>query len=180
MVFAAVGLCILVVWSQHNVAFGAKGKGKRKKSSIDVLFSPDGGCTDRIVKEISRAKETVRVQAFFFTSEPIADALVEARERGIEVIAIFDKSQEKQRYSRLRILRRGGVTVRIDAEHATANNKIILIDDRTIITGSLNFTKAAEEKNAENLLIIKGYPQLFTKYLTNFENHLEHSRGYSG
>ncbi|MCG8409468.1 MAG: phospholipase D family protein [Phycisphaerales bacterium] len=176
--FLAVGLCICAVWSQA-AALGPKGKGKSKKD-IDVLFSPNGGCTARIVKEIGRAKDAIRLQAFFFTSEPIADALVDAHERGVRVVAIFDKSQEKQRYSRLRILRRAGITVKIDAKHATANNKIILIDNKTIMTGSLNFTKAAEEKNAENLLIIKGYPRLFAEYLDNFERHLEHSRDYSG
>jgi phosphatidylserine/phosphatidylglycerophosphate/cardiolipin synthase-like enzyme len=67
----------------------------------------------------------------------------------------------------------------IDAEHAIAHNKLILIDYDTVITGSFNFTKAAEERNAENLLILRGDADLAAKYRANFELHLSHSRRYS-
>jgi phosphatidylserine/phosphatidylglycerophosphate/cardiolipin synthase-like enzyme len=93
-----------------------------------------------------------------------------------EVLA--DSSQEKMTYGRLPVLRREGVSIRIDHKHKTANNKIILIDDRTIITGSYNYTKAAEEQNAENLLIIKGYRGLFSKYDENYERLRADSRMY--
>lgn len=151
---------------------------KRKKAKIAAMFSPDGGCSDRIVQEIGRAKETVRVQMYMFTSKPIAQAIIDAQKRGVDCVVIADKSQEKMTYGRLPVLRRGGVKVLIDDKHRTANNKILLIDDRTIITGSFNYTKAAEEQNAENILIIKNHKKLFAKYLANFEAHREHSRAY--
>jgi phosphatidylserine/phosphatidylglycerophosphate/cardiolipin synthase-like enzyme len=137
--------------------------------SIDVLFSPGGGCTDRILDEIGRAERRVFIQAYFFTSKPITDALIAAKKRGVECILIADKSQEKMTYGRLPVLARAGVRVLIDDKHAVANSKIILIDDETIFTGSLNFTKAAEDENAENL---------FSRYLSNFEEHRAHSRAY--
>ncbi len=176
---SSISLILAVVfvysWSiQSSVAIAPKGK--EKKTQIDVLFSPKGGCANRIIEEIDNARKTIRVQMYFFTSEPIADALIEAKERGIEVQVILDDSQQKAKYGRWRVLRRDGVTVSFDGEHATANNKIILIDRRTIITGSYNYTKAAEEKNAENVLIIRHAPKLFDKYLENFEKHSEHAR----
>ncbi len=104
--------------------------------------------------------------------------LSKARKRGVECQVIADKSQEKQTYGRLPVLRRDGVSILIDGEHATANNKIMLIDDTTIITGSFNYTRKAEDENAENILIIKGYRRLFDKYLANYQHHKEHTRKY--
>lgn len=151
----------------------------RKPCTIDVLFSPDGGCEDRIIEEIDGAKKAIRVQMYFFTSKPIADALIDARKRGVKVEVILDSSQEKMTYGRFRVLRRAGISVYFDGDHATANNKIMLIDRRTVITGSYNFTKAAEEKNAENVLILKGDADVLDHYLDNFRTHRGHSSKYS-
>ncbi|NMW20140.1 MAG: hypothetical protein HKK67_00580 [Chlorobiaceae bacterium] len=68
----------------------------------------------------------------------------------------------------------------IDAVHAIAHNKIIIIDRSTLLTGSFNFTKAAEEKNAENLLILKGNKRLVDRYVQNFIEHKGYSEIYAG
>jgi phosphatidylserine/phosphatidylglycerophosphate/cardiolipin synthase-like enzyme len=65
------------------------------------------------------------------------------------------------------------------AHHAIAHNKIIVIDGETVLTGSFNFTKAAQEKNAENLLMIRD-PTLAAQYTTNWEVHRQHSQPYVG
>lgn len=75
-------------------------------------------------------------------------------------------------------LSNAGVPVLIDSKHAIAHNKVIILDRSVLITGSFNFTKAAEEKNAENLLIIKGNQKLVSEYLKNFEAHKGHSVQY--
>ena len=72
-----------------------------------------------------------------------------------------------------------GVTTYIDSRHAISHNKIIIIDKETVITGSFNFTKAAEEKNAENLLIIRN-KKLAEAYIDNWNKHKEHSGKYEG
>ena len=72
-----------------------------------------------------------------------------------------------------------GIHTLIDAEHAIAHNKIMIIDKETVITGSFNFTKAAEEKNAENLLILKS-KELAKLYIDNWNKHKKHSRDYKG
>ena len=66
---------------------------------IEVFFSPKGGCTEAVVKELNAAKETVLVQAYSFTSAPIAKALLEAHKRGVKVQVILDKSQRTEKYS---------------------------------------------------------------------------------
>ena len=68
----------------------------------------------------------------------------------------------------------------IDSKHAIAHNKIMIIDRNTLITGSFNFTKSAEESNAENLLILKGNKTLVARYIENFEMHKGHSEEYVG
>src|SRR5271156_1596190 len=67
--------------------------------SVEVFFSPNGGCTEAIVRELNRAKQPVRVQAYSFTSVPIAKALVNAPRRGVNVQVILDETQRSERYS---------------------------------------------------------------------------------
>ncbi|MHB9148248.1 MAG: phospholipase D family nuclease [Candidatus Amoebophilus sp.] len=117
--------------------------------TIDAYFSPRGGATEAIVKEINSAKSEILIQAYSFTSKPIAKALVDARKRGIKIEAVLDKSQRREKYTSADFVAHAGIPTYIDSAHAIAHNKIIIIDRSTLITGSFNFTKAAEEKNAE-------------------------------
>ena len=148
--------------------------------SIRLYFSPNGGGTEAIISEIRHARAEVLVQAYSFTSAPIAKALLDARKRGVKVTVILDKSQRKASYSAADFLRNSGVATYIDGKHAIAHNKIMIIDRECVITGSFNFTKAAEEKNAENILVIRGNPDLTSKYIGNFDWHLRHSEAYEG
>ncbi len=148
------------------------------KPATKVLFSPHGGCTDTVVKEIRDARTSIRIQAYSFTSQMIAKAIIDAQRRGVKVQAILDKSNRTARYSAATFLKNQGAEVRIDARHAIAHNKIIIIDDQTIITGSFNFTKAAEESNAENLLVLRDQPDIARQYVANWTKHYEHSEPY--
>lgn len=148
--------------------------------SIEVRFSPDGGATDAIVREIGSARSEVLVQAYSFTSAPIAKALLSAHKRGLKVRVVLDRSQRTQQYSEADFLHNAGIPTRIDARHAIAHNKIMILDRATVITGSFNFTKAAESRNAENLLVIRNAPRLTGRYLANFDAHHDHSEEYEG
>ena len=125
------GLAGALVFFAVPLTFGQPEDGGRIRRSnevvLDVVFSPGGGCQDRISEEIGNATESVRLQAFYYTSKPITDALIKARKRGVDVTVVLDKSQEKQTYGKWRLLARAGVPVYFDARHATANNKIVLI-----------------------------------------------------
>ncbi|MBU2054387.1 MAG: phospholipase D family protein [Proteobacteria bacterium] len=133
----------------------------------------DGG-TKAIVREIDRARSEILVQAYSFTSAPIAEALLKAHRRGVKVAVILDKSQKTQKYSSLTFLTNARIPTYIDDKHAIAHSKIIVVDREVVITGSFNFTKAAEEKNAENLLIIRS-KELARPYLENWRRHRDHS-----
>ena len=107
---------------------------------VQLYFSPLGGCTEAIVKEIGNAKNQLLVQAYSFTSRPIAKALLEAHKRGVKVEAIVDKSQRTKNYSSATLLANSRIPTFIDDAHDIAHNKIIIIDGQTVITGSQNWT----------------------------------------
>lgn len=145
---------------------------------IHVFFSPNGGCTDAIVTEINAARRTVHVEAYAFTSSPIARALVNAARRGVDVEVVLDKSNATDRYTVATFLVGQGIPTYIDAKYAIAHSKNIIIDGATIITGSFNFTKSAEYRNAETLLIIKGFPEVARKFEANFAHEQAESYPY--
>ena len=144
---------------------------------VKVYFSPRGGATGAVVNALEAATNSVLVQAYSFTSAPIARALVDAHRRGLKVQVLLDKSQRTEKYSEADFLKNEGLKPLIDAEHAIAHNKIIIVDDYLVLTGSFNFTKAAEENNAENLLVIND-PVLAKQYVENWRAHAQHSEPY--
>ncbi len=171
-------------------AFASKGAG-----NVDVYFSPRGGVTAAIVREIDGASKKILVQAYSFTSRPIANALIRAERRGAEVTVIIDGGElglkgKPRRYRRLGgsqkrakqspawLFKKTGIRLYADNKHEIAHNKVMIIDDKTLITGSFNFTRQAEVENAENLLVIKDNPALVEKYLRNFNYHLRHSERF--
>lgn len=148
-------------------------------SNWQVYFSPKGGCSDAIVRELQKARTSILVQAYSFTSSPIAKALLNAHKRGVKVRVILDKSQATEEYSSADFFANSRIPVKIDSAHAIAHNKVMVIDGETVITGSFNFTKAAEEKNAENLLVVRD-KKIASFYTRNWEEHERHSEIYSG
>jgi phosphatidylserine/phosphatidylglycerophosphate/cardiolipin synthase-like enzyme len=153
--------------------------GPRTLPPIEVRFSPKGGCTEAVVAEIDAARQTILVQAYSFTSTPIAKALVDAHNRGVDVRVILDKSQQTEKYSSADFVEHAEIPVWIDSKHSIAHNKVMVIDGATVITGSFNFTNAAEDHNAENLLVIRS-PELARTYADNWSAHLAHSVNYEG
>ena len=142
--------------------------------SIAAHFSPKGGCADAIVAELALARREILVQAYSFTCPVIAQALIAASGRGLRVIVLLDRSNEAESYSELGDLERHGIQVWIDSSHAIAHNKIMIVDGKTLITGSFNFTRQAEQENAENLLILRHHRDLVARYRANFQSHREH------
>jgi phospholipase D len=121
---------------------------------IQVRFSPGGHCTQFIEETIAKAQNTILAQAYAFTSLPIADALIKAHQRGVVVRILVDRSQLDSKYTQIRHVAEQGIFVAVDRVPGIAHNKVMIIDDRYVLTGSFNWTKAAETINAENLLLI--------------------------
>lgn len=146
----------------------------------EVCFGPEGDCGALVASEIGRARHTVRLQAFTFTSKRVAQAMSEAQHRGIDVGAILDAKEARQTAAIAGALLDAGVRIRLDGAHSLAHNKVVIIDDDEVLTGSLNFSISAEHYNAENLLVLRGDRRLAEAYLKNWSAHWEHSLPAAG
>jgi phosphatidylserine/phosphatidylglycerophosphate/cardiolipin synthase-like enzyme len=160
---------ILAVLFLGNLASAAP-----SRAQADVCFTPAEDCTAMIVNLLDHAKDTILVQAYSFTSAPIAKALVDAYKRGVQVRAILDKSNKTDKYSGADFLAHAGIPVLIDAKHAIAHSKIMIVDHVKVVTGSFNFTKSAQCCNAENVVILKNQ-KIIDRYIDNWQRHAAHS-----
>lgn len=143
-------------------------------SQITPVFSPRGGCEAAIVEEIARAKVSIYVQIFSFTSKPIAIALIAASARKVAVSVIGDPYARAEPGGRLDILKAAGLRVWVDSAHHLQHNKVMVVDSKRVVTGSFNWSYSAEHGNAENLLLIHD-AKLALKYLENWAVHAAHS-----
>ena len=124
------------------------------EATYQLCFTPEENCTQLIMDEIAKAKHKILVQAYVFTSSPIAKALVVAKKRGIVVKILLDKSQLESK-SLLSFFIQNNIPIFIDYVRGIAHNKLILIDDMISIGGSFNYTPSAQKNNAENVTIIR-------------------------
>ncbi|MGN6670388.1 MAG: phospholipase D family protein, partial [Candidatus Nucleicultricaceae bacterium] len=134
---------------------------------LGACFTPGQNCTALIVNAIGEAKQEICVQAYSFTSAPIAEALVRAHKNGVRVLVLVDKSQVKEKRSRVWMLKDAGIDVWVDVLPGIAHNKVMIIDQQMVLTGSFNWTNAAEYRNAENVVFIKE-PQIVRYYKENW------------
>ena len=142
-----------------------------------TCFTPGEKCTDLIVKQIDEAKKSIYVQAYGLTSQPIIEAVGNAKVRGLEVKVILDKVNETEKQGNgAKYLRSKNIEVLIDNKVAIAHNKVMVIDSKNIITGSFNFTKSAQDRNAENVLIILDDQTVAKKYIANWKKRASLSR----
>jgi phosphatidylserine/phosphatidylglycerophosphate/cardiolipin synthase-like enzyme len=130
------------------------------EASYQVCFTPGGDCTDKIVQTINAAQKTINMQAYSFTSKKIAYALEDAERRGVLVNVIYDAENfNPMGFSYAKLVTTSGAKCSVDSDVSIAHNKVVIIDNQIVITGSFNFTYAAEHNNAENLA---------AEYLANF------------
>ena len=149
-----------------------------QKKPIPVCFSPEGHCTNHIITAIEDAKASIFVMSYAFTSLPSAQALVEAFERGVEVKVLIDKSQLNGKYSQLSFLSQKNIPLFIDPAIGIAHNKTMIIDEKFVLTGSFNWTEAAESRNAENILFIED-PSLAQTYKENWDKRVRRAKSLS-
>lgn len=148
--------------------------------TIDVGFSPNAGAEDVVLKAIDAARSTLRLAAYSFTSKPVIMALIAAKNRGVDVQCILDKSNttNKSGQAAANLLVNAGIPTRIDSAHAIFHNKFIVVNDQHVETGSFNFSRNAAVANGENALLLWNVPELAAKYTANWNEHWSHSTDY--
>jgi len=140
----------------------------------EVYFSPNGGAADRVIYWIDRANSSINVLIYSFTLDAIGDAIVRAKTRGVQVKVVFEKEQINT-YSEYQKLKSAGVQVANDTNPDLLHDKIAVIDGGVVLTGSFNWSRSADEKNNDNLLVIFNQ-DLAGKYLAEFNKIWDQSR----
>lgn len=144
--------------------------------TIEVAFTPWDDAEGALLRVISGARKVIRVQTYLLTSRPLAQALIDAHRRGVDVVVMADREMvAKGENSQIPQLAEAGIPIWLEVRYAAAHNKILLADpendDAVLVTGSYNFTYSAQARNAENLLIVRGNPPLARAYLDNWQRH---------
>lgn len=123
-------------------------------AKFDIGFSPKMGALDIVLKGIEAAEKQILVASYSFTSKPIATALLNAYNNGVNVCVIADKKINFKQYSAVRFLANKGISVRLNGNYKIHHNKFMIIDNQHIEIGSFNYSSAAANKNAENVLLL--------------------------
>jgi phosphatidylserine/phosphatidylglycerophosphate/cardiolipin synthase-like enzyme len=138
-------------------------------TSIRVVFtSEDPALESLIIPMVRNANSSIRFLAFSFTDFPLADAMIQRSQQGVNVAGVIDKTQSGGQGSELGTLFCANIPVRQDGNPQFMHSKIIIIDDRYVITGSLNFSTSAEESNDENVIVIDN-PDIARLYVQDFD-----------
>lgn len=140
--------------------------------SIDVGFSPEGSALQLVLRTIDDAQHSIRLMGYSFTSPEVARELVAARRRGVDVKVVVDEKGNKGKASvaAMNLLVNVGIPVRTISKYKISHDKVIIVDNQTIETGSFNYTRSAAEANSENALVVNGLPELAKTYLAHWQS----------
>ena len=138
-------------------------------ASFDVGFSPNGNSLTLILQSINSAKKSIYVAAYSFTSKPIANALIEANHRGVDIKVIADERSNSNKHSIVRLLANNQIPVKLNGNYPIFHHKFMVIDGVTLETGSFNYSSAAANKNAENVLILWNAPSIASAYTQQWQ-----------
>lgn len=177
MIRILLPLCLLLAAAQVRTRTQKPPVPAVVDGDIAVFFAPDGGCLSAIAWQVQEARKSIDVQAFLLSTKRIAEPLIAAHRRGVAVRVIFDREQADQNVSLDEKLAEAGIPVFYDSPaKGKAHDKVMIIDGRTVITGSFNFTLAADESNAENMLVIRDRPAIAAAYQRHFADRLAAAR----
>jgi phosphatidylserine/phosphatidylglycerophosphate/cardiolipin synthase-like enzyme len=127
-----------------------------KVGAVEVVcFSRAERCDDLLTGLIRGSKDRIYVAIYSFTSDRLAEALIEARRRGVDVRVVMERREANVTGSEYPRLLGAGVDVRLDANPGLMHHKFMVIDGEIVVTGSYNWSAAAEERNDENLVVIR-------------------------
>lgn len=134
----------------------------------EAHFSPGERCRRRIVSLIRSCRRQAAICVFTITDDAIAEALLEAHQRGVDLRLITDDDKAGDRGSDVAALARAGVPVRVDHSEHHMHHKFALFDGAILVTGSYNWTRSAAADNEENI-VVSSEPRLVAPFAETFE-----------
>jgi phosphatidylserine/phosphatidylglycerophosphate/cardiolipin synthase-like enzyme len=168
-------------------AWNSRAQSAPTSQTIDVGFSPNEGALELVLKTIGAAKQEIRISAYSFTSAPITSALIDAKNRGVDIQMVADHEEntnpKKDRSGKARhalnALVNAGIKVRTIAIYPIHHDKIIIVDGQHVETGSFNYSDAAAHHNSENVIVLWNNPGLAKIYLKHWQSRYERGQEYS-
>ena len=137
-------------------------------ATVTAGFSPDGTAQALVLTTVGQSTRQLDVAAYSFTSKPVAEAILAAKQRGVRIRVMVDDKANREKYSAATYLANKGVEVRTNGNYAIQHNKFIVADRDTVETGSFNYTASADSRNAENVVVLEGIPAISSQYEIEF------------
>jgi phosphatidylserine/phosphatidylglycerophosphate/cardiolipin synthase-like enzyme len=134
---------------------------------IQIYFSPEDKVMDHMIPVVASAQSNIRFMAFSFTDFPLAQAMIDRAGAGVDVEGIYEKVGSETEGSEMKNFFCSHVPVRQDGNPRFLHDKIIIVDNHIVISGSFNFSSNATENNDENVIIIDN-PQIAALYMQEF------------
>jgi phosphatidylserine/phosphatidylglycerophosphate/cardiolipin synthase-like enzyme len=135
---------------------------------IQVLFSPEDDVIQNIIPYVQGAQTSIYFMAFTYTQADLGAAMIDRFQAGVDVQGVFEVTGSESEFGQMTPLFCANIPVRQDGNPAFLHHKVIIIDEKIVITGSLNFTNNANESNNENVIIIQD-PQIAQYYIKEFQ-----------
>ena len=135
---------------------------------VEIYFAPEDGVQSRLVELVNEAEESIYFLTYSFTTDKLAEAILAARERGVDIHGVMDKAQAANAGGEFDRFVENDIDVRLDGEGGSMHNKALIIDGEIVVTGSYNYSANAEKRNDENLLVIHD-AGIASKYLEEFQ-----------
>lgn len=147
---------------------------------VEAGFSPEGSAHRLILKSIREAKHSIQILAYSFQARDIMQALVDAGKRGVKVRVVVDKKRNLAASSQkaMRFVAANGVELRTNDRFHIHHDKTIIVDGETVVTGSFNFAVSAETANSENVVVLRGMPDLAKQYLAHWQSRWDSGVAY--
>ena len=127
--------------------------GKVRETHPQVLFSPRDACAERICAMIQGCEQKMDLCVFTITDNRLTEAVVKAHRSGLKVRLITDDLKSEDLGSDIEQIAAAGVPVKIDRSPFHMHHKFAIFDEKTVITGSYNWTRNAANENQENILV---------------------------
>jgi phosphatidylserine/phosphatidylglycerophosphate/cardiolipin synthase-like enzyme len=148
---------------------------------VQVGFSPEGSAQELVLKTINQAHASIDMIGYSFQAQDIAQALVDASARGVKVRVVVDKrrNQGKASQTAMQYVVSHGVKLRIDGHYNIQHDKMIIVDDHIVETGSFNYAHSAETENSENVIVIKDMPDVIQQYIVHWQSRWDLGISYT-
>jgi phosphatidylserine/phosphatidylglycerophosphate/cardiolipin synthase-like enzyme len=123
---------------------------------LESYFAPEDQVTEKLLALVGQAEDSIRFMAFSFTDDRLGKAMMDQDEAGLTVQGVFEERGADLEYSEFGRMYRAEprMDVRLDGNTYMMHHKVIILDNETVILGSFNFSRSADEKNDENVLVI--------------------------